>query len=129
MNGKNAMRRMLALVGALMLVCVMGLTGALAEESKLRYAGASAGNADFGKSNGYVQGSVEFGPMETLLGRTVATSQEAANHLLSQMPDVKDAWIGSSTGAGASSFFPQLVKHNIPASSAAVSVIILFLFI
>ena len=48
--------------------------------------------------SGDIQGSVEFGPMETVLGRTVATSQEAANHLLSQMPDVKDAWIGSSTG-------------------------------
>ena len=48
--------------------------------------------------SGDIKGSVEYGSMETVLGRTVSTSQEAANHLLSQMPDAKDAWIGSSTG-------------------------------
>ena len=47
---------------------------------------------------GQIHGSVEYGTMEELVGKNVSSSKEAADHLLSQMTDVKDAWIGSSTG-------------------------------
>ena len=60
MSKKTAMRKCLALLGVLVLVCAMGLCSALAEGNVLEYAGAREENADAGQANGSIHGSVEF---------------------------------------------------------------------
>lgn len=74
----------------------LGLTIKLGESYTTKVAEDDPNTMIF--QNGDIQGTVEHGTVEELVGKKVASSQEAANHLLSQMPDVKDAWIGSSTG-------------------------------
>ena len=73
MSKKTAMRKCLALLGVLVLVCAMGLCSALAEGNVLEYAGAREENADAGQANGSIHGSVEFsGDLQMVVSCTMA---------------------------------------------------------